>query len=61
MSIQNIFAISVRIFKQLKNDKRTLVLFFIVPIVILSLLGYIFLSSESNLTLGIRIFSKSYK
>ena len=54
MSIQNIFAISVRIFKQLKNDKRTLVLFFIVPIVILSLLGYIFLSSESNLTLGIR-------
>ncbi len=53
MNLKNIISIVIRILKQFKNDKRTVALFFIVPLIILSLLGYMLLGQSTNLTLGL--------
>lgn len=42
MNTQRIFAITTRIIRQVWRDRRTLALIFLVPIVVLSLLGYIY-------------------
>ena len=44
-------ALITRIMQQMRRDKRTLALLFLAPLVILSLMYFIFNSNESNLTL----------
>jgi ABC-2 type transport system permease protein len=53
MNPTRIKAVTVRIIRQFRRDPRTLAMLFVVPIVLLSLLGYIIRGSESTLELGI--------
>jgi ABC-2 type transport system permease protein len=53
MNLGRIAALTVRIIRQFRRDPRTLGLLFVVPVVILSLLGYIYRGSDSTLLLGI--------
>src|SRR5437867_10756683 len=48
MSFLRIFAITGRIVSQFRHDHRTLGLVFVVPIVVMSLLGYVFRSQETS-------------
>lgn len=49
MSIQRIFAITGRIISQFRRDHRSLALIFIAPILVMSILGYVFRAQESGL------------
>ncbi|MCX7623068.1 MAG: ABC transporter permease [Thermomicrobium sp.] len=51
MSWQRVLAITVRIIRQIRRDRRTLALIFLAPIVILSLLGYVYRGSAHTVTL----------
>ena len=53
MSLWRIRAVTVRIIRQFRRDPRTLGLLFVVPVVILSLLGYIYRGSDDVLMIGI--------
>ncbi len=53
MNPKRIKAVTVRIIRQFRRDPRTLAMLFVVPIVLLSLLGYIIRGSESTLELGV--------
>lgn len=46
-----VFALVTRIFQQMRRDKRTLALLFLAPLLILSLMYFIFDSDETDLTL----------
>lgn len=59
MSISRIFAIAHRIVRQFKHDKRTLALLFIVPIVVISLLGPL-LNSSPDFEIGIANVDRAY-
>src|SRR5438876_5437842 len=48
MSFLRIFAITGRIISQFRHDHRTLGLVFVVPIIVMSLLGYVFRSQETS-------------
>src|SRR6184192_3423596 len=48
MSFPRIFAITGRIISQFRHDHRTLALIFVVPIVVMSLLGYVLRAQESS-------------
>jgi ABC-2 type transport system permease protein len=50
---RRISALMIRIIRQFRRDPRTLGLLFVVPVVILSLLGYIYRGSEDVVILGI--------
>jgi len=47
------FAITARIILQFRRDYRTLALLFVVPIVVLSLFGYLFRGGVSNIHLAV--------
>src|SRR2546423_11822382 len=49
MSFPRIFAITRRIISQFRHDHRTLALIFVVPIVVMSLLGYVLRAQESSI------------
>ncbi len=53
MSWRRVFAITVRIVRQVRRDRRTLALIFLAPVVILSLLGYVYRGSARSLTLAV--------
>jgi len=53
MSGHRIVAITSRILRQFRHDRRTLALLFVAPIVILSLLGYLIRGSASSPAVGI--------
>ncbi len=53
MSWHRVFAITVRIIRQVRRDRRTLALIFLAPVVILSLLGYVYRGSARSLTLAV--------
>lgn len=52
MNPRRIKALTIRIIRQFRRDPRTLAMLFLVPIVLLSLLGYIIRGSEETITLG---------
>jgi ABC-2 type transport system permease protein len=54
VSIHRIRAITTRIVRQFRRDPRTLALLFIVPVAILSLLGYIYRGSSHEIELAVR-------
>ncbi len=49
MSFPRIFAITGRIISQFRHDHRTLALLFVVPIVVMSLLGYVLRAQENTI------------
>lgn len=53
MSWQRVLAITIRIVRQIRRDRRTLALIFLAPIVILSLLGYVYRGSSRTITLAV--------
>jgi len=53
MSWQRVLAITTRIVRQIRRDRRTLALIFLAPILILSLLGYVYRGSTRTLTLAV--------
>ncbi len=53
MSWQRVLAITTRIIRQIRRDRRTLALIFLAPIVILSLLGYVYRGTSRTLTLAL--------
>ena len=53
MSARRIAAVTRRLLAQLRRDRRTLALLFVVPIVILSLLGYLLRGGGSNVAMGV--------
>lgn len=48
MSLMRIFALSRRILSQFGHDPRTLLLMFVVPILVMSLIGYVFKAQEGK-------------
>ena len=53
MNPGRILALTIRIIRQFRRDPRTLGLLFVVPVVILSLLGYIYRGADDTIVLGI--------
>lgn len=53
MSWRRVLAITTRIVRQIRRDRRTLALIFLAPIVILSLLGYVYRGSSRTITLAL--------
>lgn len=53
MSWRRVLAITIRIVRQIRRDRRTLALIFLAPIVILSLLGYVYRGSARTITLAL--------
>lgn len=53
MNIWRIRAVTFRIIRQFRRDPRTLGLLFVVPVVILSLLGYIYRGSDNTISFGL--------
>src|SRR3981081_1720187 len=53
MSGHRIAAITSRILRQFRHDRRTLALLFVAPIVILGLLGYLIRGSASTVAVGV--------
>ena len=53
MNLHRAVAVTRRIMGQLRRDRRTLALLFVVPIVILSLLGYLLRGGSSNVAMGV--------
>jgi ABC-2 type transport system permease protein len=54
MNPGRIRALTTRIMRQFRRDPRTLALLFVVPVVILSLLGYIYRGSDDVIELAVR-------
>jgi ABC-2 type transport system permease protein len=57
MSFPRILAITGRVISQFRRDHRTLGLIFVVPLVVMSLLGYVFRAQESD-TLNVAIVNE---
>jgi len=57
MSLQRIFAIMGRVVLQFRHDHRTLALIFVAPILVMSLLGYVFRQQEST-TISVAIVNE---
>ncbi|MCX2728339.1 ABC transporter permease [Thermomicrobium sp. 4228-Ro] len=53
MSGQRVLAITIRIVRQIRRDRRTLALIFLAPVVILSLLGYVYRGSSHTVALAV--------
>jgi ABC-2 type transport system permease protein len=53
MSLRRVRAITVRILQQFRRDRRTIALLFVVPVVILSLLGYLLRGGNTSPEIGI--------
>lgn len=53
MNPARISALTIRIVRQFRRDPRTLGLLFVVPVLILSLLGYIYRGSDTTILLGL--------
>ena len=53
-------ALALRILKQLKNDRRSLALIFLAPLLILSLLYFILSSSNADIRIGVINASESF-
>src|SRR6476469_4908186 len=48
MSLPRVLAITGRIISQFRHDHRSLALVFVVPVVVMSLLGYVFRAQENS-------------
>ncbi|MBO9386493.1 MAG: ABC transporter permease [Thermomicrobium sp.] len=53
MSWQRVLAISLRIIRQIRRDRRSLALIFLAPLVILALLGYVYRGSARTPTIAL--------
>ncbi|WP_448575476.1 ABC transporter permease [Thermomicrobium sp.] len=53
MSCQRVLAISLRIIRQIRRDRRSLALIFLAPLVVLALLGYIYRGSARTPTIAL--------
>lgn len=53
MAIRRVLALALRIVRQFLRDRRTLMLLFVVPLVVMSLLNFALTSSSGDTTLGI--------
>jgi ABC-2 type transport system permease protein len=53
MSLRRVFAIALRIVRQFARDRRTLVLLFGAPLLVMTILNFVLNSSSAHLTLGV--------
>ncbi len=59
MSLERVWALSLRIIRQFLRDRRTLLLLFIVPIFVMGLLGYLINSPSEVIRLGVSFSQNS--
>lgn len=57
MSLSRVFAITGRIISQFRRDHRSLGLIFVVPVVVMSIFGYVFRAQE-NTTVSVAVVNK---